>query len=69
MTHRPVWSAHLIELAVAVTARLHDHPPSRGVTKVCTRHPTSGLPDLDDTEERSQGSTVPAHLIGGHGTH
>ena len=26
MTHQPVWSAHMIELVVVVTARLHDHP-------------------------------------------
>jgi hypothetical protein len=45
MTHQPVWSAHLIELVVVVTARLHDHPDA-GVTKVCPRHPTHGLPDL-----------------------
>ena len=45
MTHLTVWSAQLIELAAVVTARLHDHPDT-GVTKVCPRHPTYGLPDL-----------------------
>jgi len=29
MTHQPVWSSQLIELAAVVTARLHDHPRNR----------------------------------------
>ena len=64
MTHQPVWSAHMIELAAVVTARLHDHP-QRGVTKVCTRHPTSGLPDLDESRNEAR-FTVPLHPIGDH---
>jgi hypothetical protein len=67
MTHHTVWSAHMIELAVVVTARLHDHPQP-GRDEGMHRHPTSGLPHLDEIEDRSQGSTVPAHLIGDHGT-
>jgi hypothetical protein len=40
MTHQPVWSTHMTELAAVVTARLHDHP-GWGVTRYATgtRHP------------------------------
>jgi hypothetical protein len=30
MIHQPVWSTHLSELVVVVTARLHDHPSAEG---------------------------------------
>jgi hypothetical protein len=38
MTHRLVWSAHMIELAAVVTARLHDHP-RKGRDEGMHRHP------------------------------
>ena len=64
MTHPQVCSAHMIELVVVVTARLHAHPTS-GVTKVCpgTRH--AGCHILIKLRTRSQ-STRALHPIGDH---
>lgn len=47
MTHHPVRSAQMIELVAVVTARLHDHP-AHGRDEGMHRHPTLGLPDLDE---------------------
>ena len=63
MTHQPVWSAHLIELVVVVTARLHAHP---------RRGRDEGMPPAPDSRaartSRARGpeakSTVPLHPIG-----
>jgi hypothetical protein len=54
MTHRQVWSAHMSELVVVVTARLHAHPTTVGRDEGMPRHPTSGLPALAEIEDRSQ---------------
>ena len=64
MTHQPVWSAHMIELVVVVTARLHAHPQP-GRDEGMPRHPTHGLPDLAETRTEAR-LTVPLHPIGDH---
>jgi hypothetical protein len=59
MIHPQVCSAHMIELVVVVTARLHAHPQSSGVTKVCPGTPTHGLPPPQQLRTRSQSTRAP----------
>jgi predicted amidohydrolase YtcJ len=64
MTHRAVWSAHLIERVVVVTARLHAHP-QMGRDEGMPRHPTHGLPALAESRTEAR-LTVALHPIGDH---
>ena len=62
MTHQPVWSSQLIELAAVVTARLHDHPHP-GRDEGMPRHPTSGCPPSQSSRTEAR-LTVPSNPIG-----
>ena len=53
MTHRPVWSAHLIGRVVVVTERLHAHP-QMGRDEGMPRHPTHGLPALAESRTEAR---------------
>ena len=64
MTHPQVCSAHMFELVVVVTARLHAHPRV-GRDEGMPRHPTSGLPSPHQLRTRSQ-SIRALHPIGAH---
>ena len=64
MTHHLVWSAHMIELAAVVTARLHDHPrPGRDEGMHPAPDTRAAQPPRARTEARL---TVSLHPIGEH---